>query len=129
MLLVDHCVNFGLIILGHPAIGMRHHQHSLDTEKVCGKHKRAQNIVSYARASVSQNLGITSLHTNDSKRRNARIHTSHNGQAASCGAGEMRVLKRIRESLIGGEDVVKLGWLIAAWHLDHPSIENCLWAR
>jgi hypothetical protein len=31
----------------------------------------------------------------------------------------MRVLKRIRESLIGGEDVVKLGWLIAAWHLDH----------
>ena len=32
----------------------------------------------------------------------------------------MRVLKRIRKSLIGGEDVVKLGWLIAAWHLDPP---------
>ena len=28
----------------------------------------------------------------------------------------MRVLKRIRKSLIGGEDVVKLGWLIAAGH-------------
>ena len=31
----------------------------------------------------------------------------------------MRVLKRIGKSLIGGEDVVKLGWLIAAWHVDH----------
>ena len=32
----------------------------------------------------------------------------------------MRVLKRIRESLIGGEDVVKLDWLIAAWRVHHP---------
>ena len=44
-------------------------------------------------------------------------------------AGEMRVLKRIGKSLIGSEDVVKLGWLIAAWHAHHLSIENCLWAR
>ena len=129
MLLVNHLVNLGFIVVGHTAIGMRHHQYALDAEQVCGKHKRAQHVVGYSCASVTQDLGVARFHAHDGKWANARVHACHNGQATSCGAGEMRVLKRIRKSLISGEDVVKLGWLIAAWHLDHLSIENCLWAR
>ena len=79
MLLVNHRVNLGLIIVGHPAIGMWHHQYSFNTKQVCRKHECAQNVVSYSRPSITQNLGVTSLHAHHCERGNARIHTRHNG--------------------------------------------------
>jgi hypothetical protein len=65
---------------------MRHDQYSVYTQQVGSKYERSQYVVGNARASVSENFCIASLHANNSKWAYSRIHAGNDCETFARGA-------------------------------------------
>ena len=70
--------------LGHPAVGVRHHQHAFDAQQVDGQDEGTQHVVGHARARVAQDLGVARPQPEQAKRVDAGVHAGHHRQPA-CG--------------------------------------------
>ena len=73
---------------GHPAISMWHHQNARNVEQMGGEDKSAQYVVGDPGSSVSNDFGISRLHSHDGQRSNSRIDASDDGKTASRLTGE-----------------------------------------
>jgi hypothetical protein len=77
----------------------------LHPEKVGSQHQRAQDVIGYAGACISQNLDVARLHPHHGEGINATVHASDNGEALSSTAGKARVFELGVVPIIGCQNI------------------------
>ncbi|GAA2795572.1 hypothetical protein GCM10020219_078540 [Nonomuraea dietziae] len=105
--LLGEGVHVGVGDLRHPAVGVRHHQHPLDSEQIHRQDEGTQDVVGDPGSRVAQDLGVTGPQAQQAEGVDAGVHAGHDGKAARCPAREARVGERPCIRLVGGEEVVE----------------------
>jgi hypothetical protein len=90
-LLFDRFMKLGLGFIGHTAVRVGHHQNPIDAEEIGGKDECAKNVVSDSSASISQDLCISRLHSDEGEWTDSRVHTSDDCESSTSRSCERRL--------------------------------------
>jgi hypothetical protein len=89
----------------HSAIRVGHDQNSIDAEKIGGENKCAKNVIGHSSTSISQNLCIPGLHSDEGKWADARVHASDYCESSTGRPRKLRSREVIAEDLIPSHKV------------------------